>query len=123
MLKPQSEFPLLDKYKEKFEITPNTIFAYDGNIYSNSELSPDLMVHEETHLKQQEAHGLDNWVDKFLNDPEFRLWQEVDAYKKQLASIKDREFRFHIRQECIANLSSSLYGNIVSKEQAKNLLK
>jgi len=122
MLLPQSKFPLLDKYKEKFEITPRTIFAYDNEIYSDYDLPYHLIVHEETHHKQQNACGLDNWVEKYLNDPEFRLWQEVEAYKKQLSVIKDREARFHIKLECIKNLSSDLYGNIVTKDEAKKLL-
>ena len=123
MLKPQKEFPLLERYSKVFPITEFTIFAYDGDIYCNYPLPPDLIVHEETHLKQQEKYGLDNWVEEYLNDKEFRLKMEVEAYKKQLASIKDREFRFHVKQDCIDTLTSSLYGNLCTKEEAKILLK
>lgn len=123
MLKPQSEFPLLEKYKEKFPINQFTIFAYDGSIYCDYPLPPDLVVHETTHLKQQEKYGLDTWVDRYLNDNKFRLDMELEAYRKQLASIKDRELRFHVKQDCIDSLTSGLYGNLLNREDAKLLLK
>ena len=122
-IKKQVEFPLLDKYKTIFDITNNTIFAYDGCIYTNNELSPDLLIHEQTHLKQQEKYGLDTWVEYYLKDVNFRLKVEIEAYRKQLESIKDREFRFHIRNESAKNLSSSLYGNIINYEEALKLLR
>ena len=123
MIRPQKEFPLLERYKEKFNVTHNTIFAYDNVIYSNNELPHDLVIHEMTHHKQQEKYGLDNWVEQYLNDNLFRLKMEVEAYRKQLDSIKDRNFRSKIRQESISHLASDLYGNIVTVEEAKNLLK
>jgi len=123
MIRPQSEFPLLERYKEKFNVTHNTIFAYDNVIYSNNELPHDLVIHENTHFKQQEKYGLDNWVEQYLNDNFFRLKMEVEAYRKQLESIKDRNFRSRIRQESVSHLASDLYGNIVTVEEAQNLLK
>lgn len=123
MIKPQKEFPLLDEYAKIFDITDNTIFAYDHDIYTNNPLPPDLIIHEETHHKQQDKYGLDTWVTYYLTDTEFRLKMEVEAYRKQLESIKDREQRFHLRMECIKHLTSSLYGNIISKEEALKLLK
>ena len=62
MFKPQHEFLLLDKYKEKFTITDRTIFAYDGVIYTNSILPSHLVEHESCHFKQQKKYGLDNWL-------------------------------------------------------------
>lgn len=123
MIRPQSEFPLLNRYKEKFPITNNTIFAYDNVIYCNYELPHDLVVHEMTHHKQQEKYGLDNWVEQYLNDNFFRLKMEVEAYRKQLDSIKDRNFRSKVRQESVSHLASDLYGNIVTVEEAQNLLR
>lgn len=123
MIKPQSEFPLLDKYKEKFAITENTIFAYDGEIYSNNQLPDHLIVHELTHHKQQDRDGLDYWVENYLNNPEYRLKQEIEAYKNQLSVIKDRNDRFKLQMECAINLSSDLYGNIISYSEAMKAIK
>jgi hypothetical protein len=119
----QSNFPLLAEYAKLFDITDRTIFAYNNIIYSNYLLPKDLIVHEQTHFKQQEKYGLDNWVTKYLTDTKFRLDMEVEAYKAQLASIGDREIRNKIRIESVHNLSSPLYGGIISKEEARILLK
>ena len=119
----QKEFPLLERYKEKFEITDTTIFAYDGNIYCDYELTNDLLIHEMTHLKQQEVIGLDGWVEKYLNDDDFRLRMEIDAYRKQIISLKDGNKKARCRIECAKALSSPLYGNIINYEEALQVLK
>ena len=119
----QKEFKLLEQYSSIFDVTEKTIFAYDGNIYSNYQLVPHLLVHEMTHLKQQEKYGLEQWVYNFLASVEFRLKMEVEAYRKQLASIKDRNFRMKIRIASAKTLSSSLYGDIINYEKAYALLK
>lgn len=122
-IKHQKEFPLMEKYAEIFKITGGTIFAYDDCIYTDKELPHDLLIHELIHLEQQKRDGLDIWVDKYLNDPKQRLEYEIEAYKGQLQSIKDRNFRTKIRYESATNLSSPLYGGIISKEDALKLLK
>lgn len=123
VFKPQSEFPLLERYSKVFPITHETIFAYDNKIYANYDLTPDLVVHEYTHWKQQAEYGLDRWVDNYLSNPEFRLKMELEAYKAQLASIKDREYRNKIRIQSAINLSSDLYGDIITPQGALRLLK
>ncbi len=122
MLKPQSEFPLLERYREIFPISDKTIFAYNGNIYTNYNLPPDLIVHEERHLEQQDKEGLDIWVENFLNKTDKRLEYELDAYRTQLKSIKDREQRHRIRLESAQHLSSGLYGDIISFKEAMTIL-
>lgn len=121
--KPQAEFPLLDQYEKIFSITPYTVFAYNNIIYSDFILPPDLIVHEQVHFKQQEKYGLDNWVTKYLTDVKFRLEMEVEAYRNQLASIGDREIRNKIRIESVHNLASPLYGSIITKDEARQLLR
>lgn len=123
MQKPQNQFPLLDKYKKKFPgITGHTIFAYSPDIYTDYKLTSDLLVHENTHLKQQDEMGRDLWVEKFLNDPQFRLDMELEAYKKQLNSILDSKKRRDMALICAENLSSDLYDNIISLSEAFDLL-
>lgn len=120
--KPQSEFPLLDKYKEKFNITDSTIIAYDKVIYSNSYLPQHLEIHERRHLIRQDKMGVNKWVENYLNDEQFRLNEEIIAYKEQLFSIKNREHREQLRKLCAKDLSSSTYGNIVSYQEAYKML-
>jgi hypothetical protein len=123
IFRPQSEFPLINEYKKIFAVDDRTIFAYDNKIYSNYELSHDLIVHEYTHHRQQAEYGLEWWVKNYLNNPEFRLKMELEAYKAQLDSIKDREIRNKVRIRSAVDLSSSLYNDIIKPEVALRLLK
>ena len=118
---PQKDFPLLEEYK-KFPITNETIFPYGDTIYTNYDLPPDILVHELVHLKQQEK-GLNEWENKYLNDPKFRLTQEIEAYQAQVKSLKDRNMRAVSKVRCARALSSDLYGGLISYEEALKLLK
>ena len=122
-LYPQSEFPRLQDYKLIFDVTPDTIFAYDHKIYTNNELPDHIIVHEMTHFLQQDEHGLDEWVTKYLQDPQFRLEMEIQAYQVQLKSIKHPKARVLTMMESAKNLASPLYGNLVSYKEALKLLK
>lgn len=123
MFKPQNEFPLLTEYKKCFEVTDNTIFAYNNVIYTNNKLTDDLVVHEKVHLRRQNKLGVDKWVYQYLSDVDFRLKEEVLAYKEQLLSVKDREERHFLRILCARDLSSKLYGSIISYEEAFDRIK
>ena len=123
MIRPQVEFPLLEEYKKHFPITDDTIFALDEHIYTNNPLTKDLLVHELVHLRQQKEIGVKEWVYDFLYDVEARLRFELEAYREQLKSIKDRNQRHRIRMESADKLSSPLYGSIISRQDAYDLLK
>lgn len=121
-MKPQGEFPLLERFKEVFPVTPHTIFAYNHEIYCDYELPEHLIIHEQTHHKQQDRDGLDYWIDNYLKDPKYRAEQEIEAYKAQLESIKDRNHRTKVRIESARNLSSELYGNLLTFQEALTVL-
>jgi len=122
-LKPTSEFPLLARYKERFDINERTIFAYDNVIYANYSLPDHLIIHEQTHFAQQAKYGLDNWVEQYLADDSFRLKMELQAYRRQLQSVKDRNERNKLRIIVAKDLSGSLYGGISTYEDAFMKLK
>lgn len=120
--------PNYKKIKEKF---PNLeerkpIFSYGGKIYNpfEVEVTPDLQVHEQVHKAQQEK--MKNWWDKYLEDDNFRLTQEVEAYGAQYKLIKDmmpvRVSSWFLDKFAEA-LSSHLYGNIISHSQAHTKLR
>lgn len=123
IIRPQKDFPFIGEYRKRFAITDKTIFVAGDSIYTNYPLTKDLLVHEIVHLKQQERDGLLNWVHDFLEYPQKRLDYELEAYRKQLASIKDRNHRNEVRIESAKNLSSSLYGNIISYQEAFDAMK
>lgn len=121
--KKQAEFPLLETYKKAFPVDDRTIFAYKDTIYCDYELPNHLVIHEITHLNQQERDGLEFWVNNYLKDPEYRLRQEVEAYRNQIMSIKDSRGRALTLMNSAQALSSGLYGDLVSYAKAMHLLK
>jgi len=121
-IKPQKDFPYLGEYLAVFPITNDTIFVYKDTIYTNHELPEDIEIHEQIHLAQQAKIGADKWIEKYLKDSVFRLEQELPAYKAQVRSIKDKNFKAISRMRCATALSSELYGNIISYEEAYRYL-
>lgn len=120
--RPQNEFPLLEEFKKKFPIDNNTIFALGDTIYSNNNLPDHLIAHELKHLEQQAEYGIKEWFYDYLEDPKFRLEQEVAAYRIQLKTITSRDARCLQRQLCIRDLSGPLYGNLLTREQIEKLI-
>lgn len=101
----------------------DTVFAYRDAIYNpnNVPITPDLEVHEAVHLKQQGKLPIDWWI-KYLTDPQFRLEQEIEAYRAQFTFIckvvKDKNKRYKILLKIGEFLSGPLYGNLITKKQA-----
>ena len=108
------------------------IFAYGDTIYApggKEGISPDREVHEKVHEKQQKElgwHGPRRWWKKYLEDPEFRLDQELEAYRAQYAFVKqhqkDRNKLHKFLMEISGHLAHPMYGNLVTKEQARELI-
>lgn len=119
--------PNIDEIRERLNPGPSTVFAYGDRIYcpSGADLPPNLIVHEQTHFDQQRnAGGPDAWWRRYLDDPEFRLDQELEAYRAQyaaLAGLPRPERRRYLAHFC-KTLASSMYGGLVSKEQARALI-
>lgn len=123
IVKPNTAFPLYQEYAKHFKLSDGTIFAYNNTIYTSADLPDDFIEHEKVHLKQQNTIGADNWVALYMRNPEFRLKQEVEAYRYQLSCIKDKNKRSKSLTEFIKVLASEMYGNMVNLEEAKDLLK
>lgn len=114
---------MMEAYKEQFPIDKYTVFALGADIYTDYNLTPDLMVHELVHIKQQLEVGVKEWVYDFLYVPAKRLEYEVEAYREQIKSIKDRNHKMRVYLESCRKISAPLYGNIVTFEEAKQMLK
>lgn len=103
------------------------IYTYGDTIYVPGafELTQDLIDHEMTHVSQQSAMGADEWWDRYLKDVEFRIDQEVEAYKVQLSTINatsNRKVRREAKSFMASTLASNMYGNMLTKKQAERLL-
>jgi len=120
----QKNFPLLKEVKEIFPIAENTILTYGDTIYYDTELPYHLVAHELTHCFQQQT-GAEEWWEKYLKDPEFRLKQETEAYHNQYECVKkiDLKKAEDLLILIAGDLSGKLYGNIADFEEAKNLIK
>jgi len=92
-------------------------------------IDPDLLVHEEVHVKQHTEYegGPAAWWERYLQDPEFRINQEVEAYRRQYEWLKenepDRNKRFKILVLCAKNLSGPMYGEAISMQNAMNAIR
>lgn len=115
--------------EKKFELSdyPDAVFAYGDILYNPSGLPipEDLMVHEQTHQIQQQAWGVQDWWIKYLKDDTFRLTQEVEAYRNQYQFVQNkinRQQRRRFLQNISKALASSMYGNIIDKKTAQELI-
>lgn len=119
--------PNHEAIKKVLKTTKYTIYCYGDIIYnpSGKNIMEDLMAHEEVHSKQQEPMGAENWWKLYIEDPKFRLDQEIEAYKAQVKYAKDnyqRWLRKKTMEEIVIYLSSDLYGNLITKEEAKKII-
>ena len=107
--------------------TPGVIFTYGDIIHnpSGKEVRDHLLHHESIHMGQQKAMGPEKWWEQYLADPDFRLSQELEAYRaeyKFLMENYNREDRRKLLKHITTALSSSMYGNLVNKKLAEQLI-
>lgn len=120
---------IYDRLKKHFNIDWDNgiIITYGNNVYCKYEIPFHLEIHEEVHIKQQNAYGPEQWWDRYISDPQFRLEQEREAYLKQAiwvkANIKDRNEKYRILNKIVLDFSSGIYGNIITREEASKLIK
>ena len=129
-MKISKECPTLiyTRCKEQFgaDWDKGVIITYGDTIYTKSgHISPDLVVHEMTHIEQQNKVGPDIWWDKYFSDKDFRLSQEVEAYSNQAKfikeNVKDRNKRFSMVNH-IWKMMATMYDGMISYEKAKLLI-
>jgi len=118
----QNNFPLFDKITQIFPVDDKIILTYGDTIYFDKELSYHLVVHELTHCLQQT--NPEKWWDEYLKNPKFRLIQELEAYQNQYFCSKRVDFlnSGFLLEKIAEDLSSDLYGKIISFEEAKKLI-
>jgi hypothetical protein len=93
------------------------IFCYGDTIYNPSRVvvGPELIAHERVHSGQQNGKPSE-WWQRYIDDPAFRLSQEIPAHAA--------EYRVSGRLEDVARrLCSPLYGNLISFERACEVIR
>lgn len=101
------------------------IITYGDTIYYKLELSDQKLVHEAVHVGQQTDPVA--WWKRYLEDPGFRLSQELEAYQAEAKflkqSIKDRNKKFMAIRQIAQDLSGPIYGFVIDYNKAFELLK
>ena len=106
---------------------PHAIFTYETTIYvpSGNEISKDLEAHEWIHSLQQKDMGVKKWWNQYYIDSSFRLSQETEAYRNQYqygVANYNRHYRRQLLKKISDDLSGPLYGSLITKEEAKELI-
>lgn len=90
------------------------------------QLDAPLIEHETTHSRQQTQMGAGPWWSRWLDSPEFRLEQEVEAYRAQYRFAcglgASRQVRRRLLRQLAKDLSGPMYGHIVTLAGALELL-
>lgn len=121
--------PHWEQYKETFNLKgKRPLFPYGDTIYApftkREEIQQHIIVHEEVHQKQQ-GKDPDKWVEQYLQDPHFRLEQEITAYKAQYTFAKTElkpQYHKEFLKLLAIDLSSEMYGNLLTLEEALDTL-
>lgn len=99
------------------------IIAYYPNIHCFFNINEQKVHHEAVHLIRQKDMGVELWFKQYITDPGFRLNEEILAYNVEIKWIKENipgrnERRFLINQ-IYDDISSSIYGHIINRKEAK----
>lgn len=117
-------------YKEVVAVFPavkkhTPIFCYGKTIYYTHASEPDQakIIHESVH-SQRQGDNPQLWWERYLVDIQFRFFEEMIAHRAELAYFKDagrktRRFQLH---QIAKNLSSPLYGGMVTRKAAQGWL-
>lgn len=106
----------------------NVVITYGNQLFvpggKKIIIDKQLLKHEETHARQQLAMGIEEWWERFIADPGFRLSQELEAYREQyraMASLRPQKrtgYLTHIAKD----LSGEIYGNMITFEEAIKII-
>jgi len=119
--------PNYKKIAAAFNITSheNVIFTYGNQLFvpagERIVIDKPLMKHEETHARQQRDMGVEEWWERFLEEPGFRFQQELEAYRQQYRAMAGLplEQRLGYLDHISNDLSGEIYGNMVTFDEAK----
>ena len=124
-----SDFPPnIEEIKKHFPLTGEEVFTFGKIIYNpaNKLLTEDLIAHEAVHIAQQEGKA-EKWWKLYLEDKVFRASQEIPAFQVQYrvakGVIKDRNRLFKYLEQIAKNLSSEVYGKVMTFNEATEAIK
>lgn len=108
------------------------LFAYGDAIYNptGGKISESLMAHETVHIRRQSAVGPTSWWRGYLDNPKFRLDEEIPAHQAEYLKFCEthpgglaRAQRRIVLHHIAARLSGDLYGNLIRYQDARGIIK
>lgn len=118
--------PNFDEIKKHFDVTNGVLFCYGDTIYNpyNEIVRPDLDHHESIHMVQQ-GDDPAGWWKRYVEDVNFRISQEVEAYAAQAEYIRKHIGKREYEQSINAFarfISGPVYGYAIGRGKALKLL-
>ena len=104
------------------------IFTWGDTVYVNGvpELPSQLKAHEAVHIDQQRRlwGGPERWWALYLDNPTFRLDQELQAHRAEYRTLKqlDRNAAARSLTFIAERLASPLYGGMITVREAKRMI-
>lgn len=101
------------------------VFTYGDTVYvpSGQPLPSDLEAHEQVHIDRQSNPA--KWWARYLADVQFRLDEELAAYRVQYAYALEhytRAYRRMLLTHISKDLSGAMYGKLISRKEAIKLI-
>ena len=142
--------PNIDQIDECFKVKhiPSILYTFGSEVYTLSDkpIPIWIMKHEEVHSARQfeygrmlmEEMGMEpdkneensvgpvEWWKRYIDDPEFRLLEELVAHQVEwrvFGELHNRNERRLYLNAIAARLSNEMYGRMVSLSKAKILIK
>lgn len=94
------------------------VLTFGDTIYASTPLNESQLIHEKIHLEQHHYSKMYAvyYIFRYFISPKFRLKSELEAYRAEVA------FNPEWKEIYAANISSKLYGNLITHKEACELL-
>ena len=100
----------------------DVIYSFGDTIYSpgGTKLHPALIAHEEAHGARQREMGVELWWRRYIDDPQFRLAEEVIGHQAEWKWWRENGKNNLTRQleHICRRLCGPLYLGLITYEQA-----
>lgn len=117
--------PIYGKLQEVFKVNweEGVVIAYGDTIYSKDPMPDHLIEHEKVHLAQQAKVGVEKWWEQYINNPHFRLAQELEATRAQVRHINQdplmsKKEKKQLIEWIADKLCGPMYGRIITYFEA-----
>lgn len=122
--------PFLEQILADLRAKKPIIFAWGDRLYNpqGALIPPELMAHEQVHCERQLSAGLgiESWWRSYIENPCFRLEEELPAHRAEFAKLcerhRDRNQRAVALHRLALRLSSALYGSLIDYATAKDAI-